>query len=97
MCSLIGTVVLLFGTVPPPAAQDPGTAFCRGEEATIIGTSGDDTIHVEGGPTVVWSGGGDDEISLKIDEGYNEGHLVCSGAGNDQVTGSDVTEILGRR
>ncbi len=54
--------------------------LCKGVEATIVGTDGDDTIIGTPGDDVIWAGPGHDHI-----EGLGGNDLICAGAGNDTI------------
>jgi hypothetical protein len=64
--------------------DERGAPTCFGEEATIVGTRGDDRIEGTRGPDVIVARGGDDRIDA--DRGDD---LVCAGRGDDRVEGDD--------
>jgi Ca2+-binding RTX toxin-like protein len=63
--------------------------FCDGQEATIWGTDGADTLTGTAGPDVIVGLGGDDTIY-----GLGGDDLVCSGAGDDILFGGDGDDGL---
>ena len=63
--------------------------FCDGQEATIWGTDGNDTLMGTERPDVIVGLGGDDTIY-----GLGGDDLVCSGAGDDIVFGGDGDDRL---
>jgi Ca2+-binding RTX toxin-like protein len=72
-----------------PGRAEARTFFCKGEEATIvgtrradvlIGTDGDDVIVARKGADVVFAGEGDD--------------LICTGAGDDIVFAGPGTDLV---
>ncbi len=64
----------------PTAAADP---MCRGAEATISGTPGDDIIRGTNGRDIIAAGPGDDII---LGRGGND--LICGGLGDDRIAGN---------
>jgi Ca2+-binding RTX toxin-like protein len=95
--------------VPLAVAQTIPTCF--GQPATIVGTSGNDTLQGTEGPDVIFGGGGSDRIDgLGGDDlicGSRGGDVLFGGEGNDKLyggRGSDAQDggagddlILGRR
>ncbi|MGH8984183.1 MAG: calcium-binding protein, partial [Acidimicrobiia bacterium] len=88
------------GNDPTPAARSfqVAIATCYGEEATIIGTVGNDTLHGTAGPDVIVGLKGHDEI-----DGGDGEDLVCgtegddrvsAGAGADRVRGGPGVDVL---
>jgi Ca2+-binding RTX toxin-like protein len=73
--------------VPPAPAQTVPTCF--GQPATIVGTSGDDTLQGTEGPDVIFGGGGSDRI-----DGLGGDDLICGGRGNDGLFGGDGNDKL---
>ncbi len=71
-----GTIVL------PPIL--PTLYFCNGELATIVGTSGFDTLEGTDGHDVIVGLGGSDWI---YDRAGND--TVCAGSGNDVIYGAE--------
>lgn len=67
---------------------------CRGQQATITGTSGSDTLRGSTGDDVIQAGAGDDLIF-----GGGGHDIICGGAGDDMVSYTDhpgdVTAVLG--
>jgi hypothetical protein len=55
---------------------------CRGIEATLVGTWGDDTLRGTAGRDIIVARGGDDTV-----EALAGNDLVCAGAGHDRVKG----------
>ena len=63
--------------------------WCNGRRATIVGTSGDDTLRGTPGDDVVVAYAGNDVIDT-----YGGRDVVCAGAGNDRIdTGEGDDEI----
>ena len=73
--------------------EPPPPALCAGEEATIVGTSGDDrgVSKLVGtvGEDVIVGLGGDDTI-----RGGDEDDIVCAGNGTDKLRGNDGLDLL---
>lgn len=65
------------------------SAFCGGLEATIIGTSGDDSLTGTAGVDVIAGLQGDDII-----DGLGGDDVICGGQGNDTVYGGDGFDII---
>jgi len=67
-------------------------ASCRGQPATHVGTSGNDTIVGTSGNDVIVTLGGNDTVKSK-----GGADVVCAGAGNDTVrAGSGNDRVLGQ-
>jgi Ca2+-binding RTX toxin-like protein len=73
--------------VPLAAAQTVPTCF--GQPATIVGTSGDDTLQGTEGPDVIFGGGGSDRI-----DGLGGDDLICGRRGGDVLFGGDGNDKL---
>lgn len=58
------------------------TPQCRGVDATIVGTLGDDVLEGTAGPDVIVGGNGDDDVT-----GRRGDDLVCGGLGDDVLNG----------
>lgn len=72
------------------SAATPG-ASCRGVRATIVGTSGPDTLTGTGGRDVIAALGGSDTIASL---GGND--LICANGGNDTVrSGAGADRVFG--
>lgn len=71
-----------WGAAPPPA-------YCQGEEATIVGSSGDDTLTGTAGPDVIVGRGGDDTI-----DGLGGDDVICGGPGADTMSGGDGVDTV---
>jgi hypothetical protein len=67
----------------------PVTAFCRGQEADFVGTSGADVIVGTPGDDVIAGLGGRDDIS-----GRGGNDVVCAGGGGDTVRGRGGNDVL---
>jgi len=66
-------------------------ASCRGVTATIVGTTGNDTLGGTGGRDVIAALGGSDTIASSAGR-----DLICAGSGNDYVgAGSAADRVLG--
>jgi CSLREA domain-containing protein len=75
-----------------PEAQ-AAAAKCKGKQATLVGTSGPDTIRGTGRRDVIAALGGKDKIS-----GLAGNDLVCAGAGKDKVNGGKGKDkLLGQK
>ncbi len=74
-------------------AQGADLPTCRGETATIVGTSGPDTLRgTDGRDVIVGLGGPDTLIGL----GGND--IICGGAGNDTIRGNlGNDQMIGQR
>lgn len=72
---------------PPPPPQ-----FCKGQQATLVGTSGNDVLTGTSGKDVVVALGGNDVVTSL---GGND--VVCAGAGRDKVNaGGGKDRLLGQ-
>ena len=80
--SSVLAIILAVGavTIAPAGAQAP--RLCQGEEATIIGTNGNDILRGTEGRDVIVGLGGHDRIS-----GLGGNDLICGNAGNDRIWG----------
>lgn len=82
------------GVAGAAASSDPsGSEFqapmCRGQIATIVGTSGANEIHGTAHRDVILGRGGNDDIEAR---GGND--LVCGGRGNDEMEGNRGNDRL---
>ena len=75
----------LSGQVADASAADT----CRGQTATIEGTSGPDKIYGTAGKDVISARGGHDLVW-----GYGGNDVICGGAGDDRVRGGSGTDTL---
>lgn len=67
--------------------------MCRGQAATIVGTSGANEIHGTAHRDVILGLGGNDDIEAR---GGND--LVCGGRGNDDMEGNRGNDrLIGNR
>lgn len=89
-----GTTTAPTTTTPPPPVQ----VSCLGQQATIVGTGGEDTLRGTSGNDVIAGLGGRDEIrGFGGDDvvcGGNSGDLVYGNGGNDQVAGGNGGDEL---
>ena len=98
-CSIAGglatvvTLSLIIAGAAPSIAQDE-VPSCFGQDATIVGTPGDDHITGTSGPDVIRGLQGDDVIDglggddlICGDEGNN---LIVGGPGNDSLSGAGL-------
>ncbi|MBA3653472.1 MAG: hypothetical protein H0W70_04690 [Actinobacteria bacterium] len=76
-------------TLPPTSSTSTSTTLpppptCDGRVATIIGTSGDDSIYGTPGPDVIVGLGGNDDV-------YGQGgdDVICGGTGLDNIYAGD--------
>jgi Ca2+-binding RTX toxin-like protein len=77
---------------PSPPPSPPAAASCRGQPATHVGTSGNDTIVGTSGNDVIVTLGGNDTVKSKGGD-----DVVCAGPGNDTVrAGSGNDRVLGQ-
>jgi hypothetical protein len=64
-------------------------AFCKGRQATVIGTAEADDLVGTDGPDVIAALGGDDEVS-----GLKGKDLICGGTGKDKLRGGKGKDRL---
>lgn len=94
--TLVGSSVLLLGGPGGGGATAATTYYCFGQEATIVGTTGDDVLVGSGdaADVIVGLGGNDsisgfDPVNEDIYAGSPlEGDRLCGGAGRDDVRGA---------
>ncbi len=79
---LLVTGALLTGA--GPAGAQNAVVTCRGQDATIVGTTGNDTLRGTSGRDVIAALGGDDVIY-----GLAGNDLICGGHGHDTIYGGD--------
>lgn len=103
-----GTIVLLMGLAPSPAAalSPPVTATCDGEVATIVsaaatvvGTAGDDVIVATGSAGQTIRGGAGDDLICGTPAadrifGGNGGDTIFGGSGNDIIDGWNGSDTI---
>lgn len=78
------------GVASTPQIAQAGTGvFCRGWEATIVGTSGPDVINGTDGKDVIKGLGGDDVI-----HGLKGGDILCGDGGDDILYGDNGHDRL---
>ncbi len=71
--------------------QAPAPVACGGETATVVGTTGSDTLTGTGKRDVIAGLGGDDTIT-----GLDGQDLICGAAGNDTIkAGADADRVKG--
>src|SRR3954447_10167990 len=93
MRTFVTTIIAsLLAAVGLTAAAGPSHAapICRGQTATIVGTSGDDDLS--GSPLltdVVWLGAGNDTYS-----GDSSNDVICGGKGKDLISGGAGDDIV---
>jgi CSLREA domain-containing protein len=79
------------GPVPGPGVA--AAATCKGKQATLVGTTGADTIRGTGRRDVIAALGGNDRIS-----GLGGNDLICAAAGKDKVNGGKGKDkLLGQK
>ena len=77
----------------PSPTTPPVTFFCNGLAATIVGSTGDDTLDGTDGPDVIVGLAGDDVIN-----GLAGDDVICAGGGADVVDGGPGADaIFGQR
>jgi len=78
-------------TVAPPATPpaEPAAVPCAGQNATIIGTEGADTLSGTPAADVIAGLGGNDKIS-----GLSGKDTICGGSGNDKLKGGGGNDML---
>ncbi len=73
----------------PPPGPPPTPATCKGKSATVVGTTGGETLTGTSGRDVVAALGGNDRIKA---QGGND--LVCAGDGRDTANGGGGRDTL---
>jgi hypothetical protein len=76
-------------TPPSTPSANPTTTTCKGQQATKVGTAGNDVISGTAARDVIASLGGNDSVSAL---GGND--LVCGGSGNDKLKGGAGNDKL---
>jgi len=71
------------------AAPEDEPPRCRGEAATIVGTSGDDVLQGSEERDVIWAGPGDDVVY-----GARGSDLICGGPGADMILGGRGNDTI---
>jgi Ca2+-binding RTX toxin-like protein len=84
------------GTQDPGEPSDTATkrytsraARCRGQQATHVGTSGNDTIVGTSGNDVIVALGGNDTVKSK-----GGADVICAGTGNDTVRAGSANDLV---
>lgn len=72
-----------------PAASVTPVPVCDGKPATIVGTSGPDTIHGTPDDDVIVALAGDDRV-----DGWGGNDIICGGLGKDVLNGGDGNDKL---
>lgn len=67
----------------------PPETTCDGQEATIVGTPGNDVLPGTGGADVIAGLGGDDRVT-----GMSGDDVICGGEGNDTLDGGSGNDTL---
>jgi len=80
-------IVTVAATVPSAAAA--GAVFCRGWEATMVGTAGPDELHGTADRDVIVGLGGADILY-----GHGGNDIICGNAGNDVIYGNKGQDRL---
>jgi len=105
MTRLLAFLLLALGLAVPAASAGTTAATCAGQQATMVGTMGDDLLAGTAADDVIQGLGGNDTITgggghdlLCGGSGHDSVSLASSGSGeayggpgNDQVTGSGET------
>ena len=86
-CPTVAGPVSLDGC--PDQITTPPTAICNGLEATITGTSGNDTLQGTPGVDVIAALQGDDIV-----RGLGGDDIICGGKGDDQIFGGQGFDVL---
>lgn len=86
----VGAAVVL----RPALSSDPEpdrvpVVRCSGQLATIVGTTGDDTLRGTAKADVIVGLGGDDRIL-----GLGGDDIICGGGGHDEIDGGDGDDVL---
>ena len=68
---------------------EPPTEQCNGQDATIVGTAGEDELEGTSGTDVIVGLGGDEEI-----EGEGGNDVICGGDGRDDISGDSGHDTL---
>lgn len=87
LVSILGFLAALLATASGASAASP--LMCGGKVATVVGTSGNDTLRGTSGNDVIVALGGDDIIY-----GYAGDDMLCGGHGNDRIYGGDGSDKL---
>lgn len=77
------------GSVSVLLNQGPATPRCGGARATIVGGTGDDTLHGTDRADVIAGLEGDDDL-----KGLEGGDVVCGGSGDDDLEGGQGDDEL---
>ena len=85
---LFAAFFLIVAGASPSIAQD-GILSCFGQDATIVGTLGDDHITGTAGPDVIRGLEGDDVIA-----GLDGNDLICGDEGNNRLVGGRGDDVL---
>jgi hypothetical protein len=89
---ILDSVFAVFVEPPPsggPGAATSATSTCKGAQATIIGTSGNDVRSGTPGRDVMVGLAGNDSLS-----GLAGKDLICGGTGNDKLNGGKAKDTL---
>lgn len=87
--SLYGQGVLNVGTPTALGVVVPLVRFCQGQQATVVGTSGDDILVGTSGRDVFFGGLGDDQIV-----GLGGDDLICGGGGDDNINAGQGNDVV---
>lgn len=84
LIALAAVTLLSVVSTVPGAAQESARRrpLCYGQQATIVGTSGDDTLVGTRSADVIVAKGGNDTVT-----GVAQGDFICGGGGNDTLDG----------
>jgi virginiamycin B lyase len=77
------------GSSPTGVAVDGLSASCTGTTATIVGTSGSDTLRGTNGSDVIAAGAGDDTVT-----GLGGADLICATPGADVIRGKGGADVI---
>ena len=79
-----------FPCIPPPPPEPPGPPpTCKGKQATIVGTDGNDVRLGSQGQDVIIGLGGNDTLS-----GLGGSDVICGGPGKDTLKGGKGKDTL---